>query len=255
MTRCAPAVVCALVASSLVARAETITGQAAKLYGLGEYPAAIRLLERSLAGGLDDREEGDAQLLLAAAQFATGDTAASRLALQRLFEKRPAFVVPTSRFPPPFIALCEDVRHSTRAPPPLPPPPPPLEAPPPPLEVPHDASVESTSPAPSRWWAALPAAVGAVGLGLSVWFLGQAKLHHDALTTMTAGASLDDATAQQHVSQGKSAQLVGGVSLGVGAVGVVTAVVLFWLGAPSPPVTASLTAGSGAWTVSLGACW
>lgn len=224
--------VATLVACTASAAENPIVTLAATSYRGGDYQEVIRLLERALASGLEPTSSREAgRLLLGAAYFAVQDAERARSALRALLTDTPGLVVDAAAFPPPFLALVDELRTEVKQ---RERPEPSRERPP----VPAPAKVEPPpSPAASRfsrWWSAVPAVV-AVGSGVAsgVLLVG-ARDRHLALTRPLEGSGdvLLPETAARLAQEGGVLQGGGVGSLVLAGAAVVTAVVLWLLGAP-----------------------
>ncbi|WP_371745554.1 hypothetical protein [Myxococcus sp. CA033] len=130
--------------------------------------------------------------------------------------------------------------------------PPPVErVTPPPTETPSVAVATTSS---ARRWAWLPAAGGVVLAGVGTVFYLKARDRYDTLEKGTVDAPVRDSKAL--VSEGKQAQTVSRVALGVGAAGIVAGAVMFlWPDDPPPQVLPSAAVSSGGAMVGLSGTW
>lgn len=165
--------------------------------------------------------------------------------------------------------VVPDTQRALRGLPPAPPiddvPPPTRPAPrpsvkdvPPPTEVAAPPLVE-TSPvvatkSSARRWAWLPAAGGVALAGVGTVFYLKAKDRYDTLEQATVDAPVRDSKAL--VSEGKQAQTVSRVTLGLGAAGLIAGAVMFlWPDDPPAQAVPSAAVSSGGAMVGLSGTW
>lgn len=132
---------------ALALAAHPIVNRGVRAYDGGDYARAIKLLEPALGAGVADLSERTrARTFLAAAHFASGDSAAVDRTLEALFRDDPGARVDSGLFPPPFVQRFEQLKAraaavpAVAAPPNSPPPPAPVTQVPPPA---NDAPVPS----------------------------------------------------------------------------------------------------------------
>ncbi|WP_205522568.1 hypothetical protein [Myxococcus eversor] len=165
--------------------------------------------------------------------------------------------------------VAPDTQRALRGLPPAPPiddvPPPTRPAPrpsvqdvPPPTVVAAPPLVETApvvaTKSSARRWAWLPAAGGVALAGVGTVFYLKAKDRYDTLEQATVDAPVRDSKAL--VSEGKQAQTVSRVTLGLGAAGLIAGAVMFlWPDDPPAQATPSVAVSSGGAMVGLSGTW